>query len=478
MTIRDRKARALILSIIFSGSLILGFAQGERPLRVGRAAVKITPAIGSPMGSSYGVTVSKGVQDDIFAKAIVIEQDGRKVGMVACDLISLRPAIVEEARRLIQSTTSLRPEDVIISATHCHAGPQMHPLFLKQVGGEAEQLGLEYIKKLPSLIAESVQRAEADLTTARMSAAIGCEESLVFNRRFLMSDGSVRMNPGRRNPNAVRPVAGTDCTLSVVYFESLDSRPLVTLVNYPLHVAVAGGDHFSSDYPGVLSRILAKVKGESMLTLFTNGTSGNINHVDVERELQPRGKQEVARIGVILSSAVLKLFDKLEPIETFPVKAASRKVELAVPEITPQQLEQAREVMSRYGKPSPPAFDEVVRAWRAIDLAELKGRPLTTEVQAIAFGNTLAVVGFPGDAFMEMGQGIKTNSPFPLTIVSEQSGSGAISYVPNRRAFPERGYEVVSTRFLPGGGEALIDAAVGLLIELFPYQKGQASGTN
>ncbi len=465
------KMRLLIL-FCFLGAC---FAQQASSLRVGRAAVKITPPVGAPMGSSYGLTVSKGVLDDLFAKAVVIEQNGQKTAMVACDTVSLRRAIVEEARRLILATTSILPDNVIISATHCHAGPQMHPLFLKQVGGKAEELGLEYIERLPSLIAESVRKAEADLTPARMSATVGCEDSLVFNRRFLMADGSVRMNPGRRNPSAVRPVGATDCAVSVVYFETPDSRPLATLVNYPLHVAIAGGDHFSSDYPGVLARELAEVKGPEMLTLFTNGTSGNVNHIDVERENQLRGREEVARIGVILASAVLKAYGNLQPIDTVPLRSGSVQAELPVPRVTTEELKQALEVMSRYGKPNSAEFNDVVRAWRIIDIAELKGKQLQTSVQAITFGNSLAFVGFPGDAFVEMGQVIKINSPFPITIVSEQSGNGSISYVPNRRAFPEGGYEVISARYLPGGGEMLTDAAVRLLIDLFPYGKSKGA---
>jgi hypothetical protein len=148
-------------------------------------------------------------------------------------------------------------------------------------------------------------------------------------------------------------------------------------------------------------------------------------------------------------------------------------VDLPVASVSEREVAQARETMSRYGKQNGPSFDDVVRAWRILDLAELKSKPLETEVQAITFGDELAYVGFPGDAFVETGLSIKTNSPFPLTIVSEQSGNGAISYVPNRRAFPEGGYEVNSARFLPGGAELLIDAAGRLLTDLFPYGKSR-----
>lgn len=95
------------------------------------------------------------------------------------------------------------------------------------------------------------------------------------------------------------------------------------------------------------------------------------------------------------------------------------------------------------------------------------GTALETEVSVIAFDDQMALVGFPGDAFVELGLGIKLNSPFPFTIVSEQSGNGTISYMPNKKAFPEGQYEVNSVRYSSGGGETLVDAALETLISIF-----------
>jgi neutral ceramidase len=88
----------------------------------------------------------------------------------------------------------------------------------------------------------------------------------------------------------------------------------------------------------------------------------------------------------------------------------------------------------------------------------------------LTLGDELALVGFPGDAFDELGLNIKLNSPFPFTIVNEQSGNGTLSYVPNRKAFPEGAYEVISARFAPGGGEILADAALRILIDMHSHQ--------
>jgi len=449
--------------------LICAFTIGATAadLRVGRAAVSITPPLGSPIGSSYGLTPAAGVRDDLFAKAIVLELNGAKAAIVACDLISIRKEIVSETRRLVSARTGVGGEQMILSATHCHSGPQMHLLFLAQVSEDARKLGERYVAELPGKIAEAVRLAEADLQPARGWTASVQERDISFNRRFLMKDGSVRMNPGRGNPEIVRAVGPIDPDVSVVYFDTPDGKPLATHVNFALHVAIAGGDEVSADYPGVLSRALSKVKGPDMLTLFTNGMSGNINHLDVNDSRQLRGHAEAARIGAILAANVLKAYRGLRPLTPTKLEARSRAIELPAPAFTPEDVEAARKTMTRFGKPDAPAFTDVVHAWKALDVAALEGGPLATEVQAITLGDELAWVGMPGDAFVELGLAVKQNSPYRLTVVSEQSGSGAISYVPNRKAFPEGAYEVISARFEPGGGELLSDAAILLLIEMY-----------
>jgi hypothetical protein len=460
---RPRAARYLLCLPV-----LIGLSLFPADLRVGRAKVVITPPLGAAMGSSYGLTPAKSVADDLHAKALVLESGGVKAALVACDLISIQKSLVAGARRLIEQRTGLRGNQVILSATHCHAGPQMHPLFLALAGGPAEQLGKQYVADLPGHIAEAVRLAEADLQPARASAAVVHEDAVVFNRRFLLQDGTVRMNPGRLNPAIVRPVGPVDPDLSVVYFETPSGQALASFVNYALHVAIVGGSQISADYPGYLSRYLAAVKGPGMLTLFTNGMSGNINHLDVSDPKPLSGHAASARVGAILAAGVLRAYQQLQPIGPARLRSRTEKVLLPTPEFTPAEVERARATFSRYGKPGAPSFDEVVHAWKVLDVAELGGAPLETEVQVIALGDELGWVGMPGDAFVELGLGVKANSPFPFTIVSEQSGSGAISYVPNRKAFPEGAYEVISARFSPGGAERLVDAAVRLLLEMRP----------
>lgn len=460
------------------------FQDGE--FKAGASKIKMTPPLGSIIGDSYGIRVSEGVHDDLYIKTLVFEHGEEKVALITLDLISLPHALVLKSRELIHKQTGIAVNNIILNATHAHAGPQMNPLFWDVVGGSAKLKSQEYTHKLPELIAASVKSAVSKIQPVRVSVGSVQENTISFNRRYLMKDGTFKTNPGKSNPNIVRPAGPIDPALSIVYFESLDKKPVAILVNFALHVAIVGGNRFSSDFPGVMSELIGKVKGDELVTIFTNGTSGNINHVDVTNPDQLSGFDESRRIGTVLAGRVLSALPSLRSIPIKSLKAKIQAVNLPVfRSVEQSEAVWAKDVISKFGKPGGPAFADVVSAWRMLDLVKYRGGlesrhkstttvPLTkdgaaleTEVSVIAFGNQMALVGFPGDAFVELGLGIKLNSPFPFTIVSEQSGNGTISYMPNKKAFPEGQYEVNSVRYSSGGGEALVDAAIETLISIF-----------
>jgi hypothetical protein len=103
-----------------------------------------------------------------------------------------------------------------------------------------------------------------------------------------------------------------------------------------------------------------------------------------------------------------------------------------------------------------------VKAFRVLDVAARQGKPWEVEVQVITLGDQLAWVSLPGEIFVELGQAIKKGSPFPHTLIAELA-NGSIGYVPDKAAYPQGNYEVVSARCAEGSGELLVEAAVRLL---------------
>src|SRR5688572_1549958 len=141
-------------------------------LRVGAAAVRITPPPAAPLAGYYHERAAAGVHDDLYAKAIVLEKDGVKAALVALDLISTTRGLVEDARREIGKTTGLPGDSVMISATHAHTGPVISDRSARtEALGGAGEIAARYRAELPGRIAESVRLAEANLAPARVAAA-------------------------------------------------------------------------------------------------------------------------------------------------------------------------------------------------------------------------------------------------------------------------------------------------------------------
>lgn len=451
--------------------MIAAMTANAADLRAGAAAVNITPPKGAPMAGYYYNRAADGVHDDLFAKAIVLESEGVRVAVVACDVESLPRAVVEKARKKIEALSGIAGAAVMISATHTHTGPViLEERSQDKLQGEMLDIARKYTEDLPNKIAASVQQAAALLKPVRVSAGIGNEPSLTFNRRFYMKDGSVGWNPGKLNPNVVRPAGPTDPAVPVVYFETLDGHPLATYVNYAMHLDTVGGFEYSADYAYTLSKLLATAKSPDMLTLFTIGCAGNLNHIDVNNPLKQSGHQEAARIGTVLAAAVLRTLKKMDAIEPAGPRVRSEIVRLPLPEIRPGELEWARKITPTFGKENAAPFMDLVRAFKIVDVAERAGQPIEAEVQVITLGDRVAWVGLPGEIFTELGMMIKLASPFQYTLVASLA-NGSIGYVPDRKAYPQGAYEPVSARCAAGSGEMLVDASTRLLIEMHEHSR-------
>ena len=458
---RNLKGKQRMRLIPFLMSVLMATPAWSSDLRVGAAAVSITPPIEIPMAGYYSERGAQGIHDELLSKSLVIEAGGHAAALVVLDLITTPRDLVDQARREIERTTHLRGADVMISATHSHTGPVVdrdNPF-----GGQSG-LVKDYLAGLPSKIAESVRRAEGRLTSAKAFSASGREHSIAFNRRYHMKDGTVGWNPGKLNPNIIKPAGTIDPEVPVVFFESADGNPLATYVNYAVHLDNIGQPKISADFPYTLSRLLADFKTPEMITLFSAGCCGDVNHIDVRSGTPQGGFSNASRMGTILAAEVLRTWPRLALVNGTSIRVKSEVVQLPLPAVSEAEIATARDVVSRMNdsKVVRPGFFEMVAAFKTLDVVARQGRPQEVEVQVIALGNELAWVSLPGEIFVELGLAIKQDSPFPRTMIAELA-NGAIGYIPARRAYAQGNYEVISARCAEGSGERLVDAALRLL---------------
>ncbi len=433
-------------------------------LRVGTAAVNINPPVGIPLAGYYSPRGSEGVLEDLVAKVAVLDDGQTRAAMVVCDLITVPRHTVVEARKLIEQQTKIPGGHVMISATHTHTGPVLDRKSARDDLDGINELVKKYTEELPAKIAQGVAEACQRLVPVRVSHARGQEDRLAFTRRFWMKDGTVGWNPGKNNPNIIRPVGPIDPEVGVVYFDTPDAKPVLTYVNYAMHADTTGGLKCWPDFPGVLARRLAEYKGAEMLAMFANGACGNLNHINVQWSDRQHGPEEAVRLGTILAGDVLKIYMDLKPAAAGPLAVRSELVSLPLAPITEQDIAEAREIVKRGPQA---AFFEQVKAYKVLDVAARKGQPWEAEIQVITLGPDLAWVALSGEVFVELGLSIKAASPFPQTHIVELA-NGSFSYIPNRSAYAEGNYEVISARCAEGSGEIMVAAAIRLLAELAP----------
>lgn len=442
----DPYSRSIALFVALAAAFTCAGQTETGALKIGAGASVITPFLDAQMAGYFYPRAADGLHDDLFAKALFIDDGKNKVVLVACDLNAMPKAAATGAREQIKKRFGIPADRVMISATHSHTGPQLSP---------------EYVSALSRRIADSVGTALGNARPARLSVGMEQESSLPHNRRYLMQDGTTVTNPGFLNPNVVKTQGPIDPRVPVIVAENENGQPFVTWINYSMHLDTVGGTWVSADYPYYTGRLLARVKNPDMLTIFTIGAAGNINHWDVRRPGPQRGNAEAQRIGEVLAGAVVKAYTRLAPLSKAAVRAVSAAVELPTPAVTADEVEEMRRVMAT---PPPPNVDftlERVHAARTLAIAALAGQPIRTEIQVIAIGS-VAFVGVPGELFVEFGLEIQQASPFAHTIIVELAND-SIGYIPTRVAFEQGGYEPTTSRLLPSGGELITAKAIELL---------------
>jgi hypothetical protein len=93
---------------------------------------------------------------------------------------------------------------------------------------------------------------------------------------------------------------------------------------------------------------------------------------------------------------------------------------------------------------------------------EARKKAVAVEVQVFRIDAETAIVGLPGELFVELGLAIKKESPFKNTIVMTVCNDKT-SYIPTKKAFREGSYEVTNAVVKSGDGEMLVATALKLL---------------
>jgi len=416
-------------------------------LRCASTSVVITPPLGTSLAGYFTDRKAAGVLDDLYASVLIVEKDGAKVVLIACDLVDWPEEIASPLRATIAKRIGVDGCAVLLSATHTHTGPV--------TGGELADR--DYVQTLGDKIIAAAVEANGHLAPGALEYSAGVDTRFAFNRRYLMKNGSVMTNPGAHNPDVVGPAGVVDHSLQVVRVLDAGGQVAAVVVNCANHADTMDTTYISADWPGYLRARLQEAVGRDVPVLVLNGAAGDVNHFDVMNHRVVQSIDEARRIGGGYGDTALEALERAQPLAMDAVAAVCGSAQVPYRHISDEELAQAHKTVAEL-KDDPEArleghleSQDIARGHKAVRLMfaqgivdaarEYRDKTKALEVAVVGLGS-LGIVGVNGEVFTDIGLAIKQSSVFEHTIVAELV-NGSIGYLGTKKAYSQGGYETM-----------------------------------
>jgi len=392
-------------------------------LTAGAAEVDITPPVGTGMVGGLQPRPSTGVDDPLFAKALVVEANGVHVACVQLDIALLPRSLGDPCVRLASERTGIPADHIIWTTSHTHTGPITEAEAYPDDDTSRE---MKWTALLPGKFAEAVMKADAARQPVSVSRVRGYCDSVMANRRFRYKDGREinrwLQNRGEDDVQCLGSAAPIDPEVAALCFDNKHGRPVVILWTFACHANAGFGAGLSADYPAIVAARFRKQFGKDVTSLYLPGACGDVNPLLPYRE-----------IGSRLADVLIGQLETRKPMKGPVVLDACRK-DVVVPFRKFRSDDAKRQRESQW--------DPVCQKWFTRQLAQLRKKGKTSAnsfVQAFRIGDT-GFVTLPGELFVQWGLHLKEKSPFPWTFPVELSGD-YLGYLVTEQAYRAGGYE-------------------------------------
>jgi hypothetical protein len=434
----------IVLALCGAAGMSLAAASAaEAPLMAGVATVDITPEPGQMLwGYSNRTHGATGTLDPLMAKAVVLRAGENSVAIVTLDL-GRTPEETVLAKIREETKSRCGVSNLFITASHTHHAPAME---------STSDHPNPYAEKVGRQIAEIICKAAGELVPVRIGVGRGMAD-LAHNRRKYLPDGRVAMQWRNAEREKTEPV---DREYATIRLDRADGSTLAVLFNYACHPVVMGGDNYqySADYVGAASAVV-----ESQLKtkcLFLQGGCGNINPYMDKTPLDQGGVEEMRKMGRTLGELLTKT--ARETVTAVPAHPSIQYEARLIPVRVRWDLEdpEVRAILSKaYG----PRFENYISK-------TVKNNRVQCTLTTLVIDGDIALVGMPGEIFVQFQTAIKTRSPVASSFLVGYT-HGYYAYFPTLRDAAAGGYGGKTATYVePGAGERLTDEALITLYKM------------
>lgn len=423
-------------------------ATASGAMRAGAARVDITPDPNA-LPQNY-----IGINDRVFARAIVVANGATKAAMVTVDIGGMSDEIWTAVKTRAERELDIPADQLILTATHTHSVPRL--------SGETFE----------NQVFQAIADADARLEPAQMDYGTGV--SYININRNLIDAENRRWWEG---PNYDGP---SDKTVAVVRFRDLAGEPIAIFYNYGMHAVLNGQlDEISGDVPGEASRYLEESLGGDVVAVWSNGAGGDQNPLYFQQTYDLRNIRiaDYAARGEDISNSMPPGgvgLDRNDAQVALLMDQQRRMTRSLGQMIAEEVLHVGRANMER-----PTTSDGIYGAQREVMCPGRRrtntGRggyageyvdadPIPIRLSLLMVGDVV-IGGANAEIFNPIAVRFKRESPFKHTLFSSlTNGSARSGYIPHDAAYGQHTFEVLSSRLKPGCAEtAIVDGLLDLM---------------
>lgn len=411
---------------------------------------EISPPIGTHIPGYYVTRVSTGVKDKLYAKAFAADDGENKVIFIMLDAVAFPKELYEAVVTRIEKFTGVSKNNISIASTHTHLG--------LPIGNYPDcDADDEFLSVLVRLIADCGISAHSRLEPCTLYYGEGEVDSISFNRNYIMKDGSIQSVLIKNHNDILKPYSGIDPRLPVLFVKNKEGKPIGSLISFACHVDCVGGNEFSGDFPTVLSENLKDKFGRDFVSLFLEGTCGDINHFNLQGDLSIYDETYYIKMGNTLSKEAIKVIENAEKVNSDKIKCEIIRPEIGVRRATKEQIEKAEILAKDYSKT---VFNDSTLAYQLLHYESLNLLSCKITVQVMMIGDVF-LYSLPGEVYHKFGIDISNSCPSGKSLISTLS-NGSNGYIPTPELMDTDIYEAsinCSSFYEPEAGNKIVKYA-------------------
>ncbi|MDR1272617.1 MAG: neutral/alkaline non-lysosomal ceramidase N-terminal domain-containing protein [Clostridiales Family XIII bacterium] len=424
-------------------------------LKAGAAKICITPQEEMfPAEYHLGNFKFSGVHDDLFVRALVLDNGERRLAVITFDAADM--SRTEDMLDVLSARYGLLRENVLFAATHTHEAPT----FANEhhwVAGDPQRLAwvVRYGDFVVAQAAKCVGLALGSMREAKWGYGTG-KSYINVNRDQLFESGFWGRGRDFEGPS--------DKTLGVIKVDDLKGGKIAIVLNYAVHCLCSytckdeSGEKYliSGDIAGRTSAYIEeRYLEDGAVCLWTSGAAGNQEpiYTPVYNKLGQDGSNHLgyslgyaswdlcAHVSETHAVDAIRIMDGIENMrETMKITVVDR--DLALPG---RRME--FEIAS-FGPVMDKPFHGKIE----------EGSDVVLKLKLITLDD-LALLGNNGELYCEIGIRLKQQSPmkdlFVISHISERAG-----YLPDRRGYDRHTFGFFTTNVMDGCTEDYLLPAV------------------